>query len=845
MHCASEHGWTDALEKILADAPEDVHAVTYWGQTPLHYATSNGHIASTKILLAHGAVLEHQDDTGWTPLMWAASQGRAETVRYLLSPEVGASQHIQSKDGFYPLHNALLNHGNIETLEVLCSDYLKGGSRVLDDMRTASLDWTPLHASVRTGDAEKVQLMVDQGCSVTLQNRDKWTAAHYAASVGHAHILKLLLDQGADPDVANDGEFYPTHMAACKGNVACLEVLLAAGASPSVETQDRWQPLHWASQMDSPHMVELLLKAGADVNRATVCGWVPVKLATQNGRLSVVKLLVEAGADLKFQCADGWSVLHNATKARRLGPDGVASPGEKSKRAYVVVNGADDNSFGAHYRLQRNVDDPNFLLVAEYLCSKGASVNLRTSREWTPLHTAARVGYTEMVRLFLDNGADIEARTMEGWTPLHMAVGSSSPHALDVVKLLVARGCNTMAKTMRGQSAWQFTKSAKHKELGELLQGVLKNSKIPSIKHDLDKAQAEVLSWERRKPDTVIHPTMGAPAAKGSLSATTAAGNPERIVIGAGTSDLSPEETERLHWREKRPPDYVMGNVTPFLKACDILDLTLDSSYQMSPSDGSPAISVRRGVWVCADWLHLSFGRACTDPLTPQQQQDTAVFDQAYLMSRSITNKLASGIKAVHSPKNFGHCLLNLFSVLRAELYGIGHHVEEADARLLLHLEAVPHGCGEMDLEQQPVAPPHFDGDPRYLRAPGLRFGHKDYLNTICDSYYFTARVGWKDLYTGKVEKVHQRGAFKRFNMVFGNGEQGEKENESDWIANPNLNLIGTALTFPDVIKLSRTTMKRLIGERRALELKQREEEAARSEQAGLNGLSLAERKRN
>jgi hypothetical protein len=59
------------------------------GWTPFHWAASNGHVGTVKLLIDHQANLEILDNNGWTPLFWAVSKGHMEVVKILL--ESGAN----------------------------------------------------------------------------------------------------------------------------------------------------------------------------------------------------------------------------------------------------------------------------------------------------------------------------------------------------------------------------------------------------------------------------------------------------------------------------------------------------------------------------------------------------------------------------------------------------------------------------------------------------------------------------------------------------------------------------------------------------------------------------------
>lgn len=60
----------------------------------------------------------------------------------------------------------------------------------LGDSRTA------LHCAAYSGYQDTVQLLLDTGAQVNLQDREGITALHWAASAGHINIVNLLLNSG-------------------------------------------------------------------------------------------------------------------------------------------------------------------------------------------------------------------------------------------------------------------------------------------------------------------------------------------------------------------------------------------------------------------------------------------------------------------------------------------------------------------------------------------------------------------------------------------------------------------------------------------------------------------------
>lgn len=61
-----------------------VNSVDRDNETPLHYAASNGHAEAVTFLIKHGAQINASDTYGITPLEAAVKDGRVQTIRILL-----------------------------------------------------------------------------------------------------------------------------------------------------------------------------------------------------------------------------------------------------------------------------------------------------------------------------------------------------------------------------------------------------------------------------------------------------------------------------------------------------------------------------------------------------------------------------------------------------------------------------------------------------------------------------------------------------------------------------------------------------------------------------------------
>ncbi len=81
-----------------------VNARSRHGDTALLAASLKGHTEVAKVLLAAGAELNPQ---GWSPLHYAAFEGRVETIKFLL--ERGADKNAMAPNEFTPLMLAVRN----------------------------------------------------------------------------------------------------------------------------------------------------------------------------------------------------------------------------------------------------------------------------------------------------------------------------------------------------------------------------------------------------------------------------------------------------------------------------------------------------------------------------------------------------------------------------------------------------------------------------------------------------------------------------------------------------------------------------------------------------------------
>ncbi len=146
--------------------------------TPLARAAAAGDSAAMRDLLAAGADSDQPDSGGWTPLQWAARNGRTEAIEIL----AGAGARVD----------------------------LPGGRN----------GWTPLMHAVHKDQTEAVRALLAAGANVNARGCGGVTALILAAGYGQLETVRMLLDGGADPYSTTAGGENALWAAAGGGSIA-------------------------------------------------------------------------------------------------------------------------------------------------------------------------------------------------------------------------------------------------------------------------------------------------------------------------------------------------------------------------------------------------------------------------------------------------------------------------------------------------------------------------------------------------------------------------------------------------------------------------------------------------
>lgn len=225
---AARNGDLAEVEAVLKAHPDWVNVQRKYGETALHQAADNNHMAVIKSLLAHGADIEARDADGMTPLALAARFGNMVTLQLLL--DSGA---------------------DIETTD-------NTGRTLLRMAAARSPKWPG-------GGAEIVAFLIGKGLDVNARDRFRRTALHDAAMNDSVEVALLLIEHGADVNAVQDYErLTPLHEAIRGNSVEIAEALINAGADVNAKTGYGYSALKEAKEhYKRTEIIALLKKHGA------------------------------------------------------------------------------------------------------------------------------------------------------------------------------------------------------------------------------------------------------------------------------------------------------------------------------------------------------------------------------------------------------------------------------------------------------------------------------------------------------------------------------------------------------------------------------------------------------
>ena len=490
---AASSGNLDRVKTILTANPEFVNGTE--SQNPLGAAIGNSQVEVARYLLEHGAdpntgswnstplaqVLTRSFGDKWKPLadllvekgadvnaldesgipillrlMQGGDGNQKERVTWLLDHGINL---YASPRGGASLLDSLLASSNADILKLILAR--------ADPKRRDDLGQTLLFGAVKSGKIELVRAALDRGAEINAQNAYGDGPLHIAArgdgrgGVPNVELLKTLLDAGANANLPNTRGDLPLHLA--------LRREIALDRTFNSQSGDYPAPANPNAIPRGLQLVPLIDKT--NINLRDGGGFSPLLLAIitrdaesrdlirdRNPKTDSTTQLFDAvagGESLKvaqlltakpylafFRLPDGSTPLHMAAlwgtlaSAQELVKRG-ADLNARDARGFTPLHNALKNPTGRFSRRAIN--------MTTFLLSKGADPNIATPSGDAPLHLAARAGDAELVTALLDKDAKINARGVGGETALLILTNKSTNSAL--YKTLLDRKADVNARS--------------------------------------------------------------------------------------------------------------------------------------------------------------------------------------------------------------------------------------------------------------------------------------------------------------------------------------------------------------------------------------------------------------
>ncbi len=440
------------------------------------------HIAKTKacveLLIQEGALINHRNYMGMTPIKVAIKLGNKEVVSALLSAGAG---EIAKKEGDMLLHDAAAI-GSIEIVELIMNAnfdikiknkvgktpldiarmnkkdaVIKFLSSIMIDNNLANLAELPnsdkmadvlkQHVALNVNLVQKIIQTINTANSTNraiilnqLKEKIGWSDLHQAMLSNNEEVIVQALTQpNIDINCSLNGEegygLTPLYVAALIGNLPAVQALLNLNVKIDIATKSGWTAIHAAMVFTNPNqiaIIKLLLQKYNNLDMRLANGFSLLHLAAVNKAHHILNLLLNAPYSLNVNCKDKagltpifWSTYNND-------PIGFELLAE-AKADLMICDSESTNLL--HFACFHQ----SIKMISLLLASHPALLQATNKSGTTPFHTfCIKNGSADVIQQMLALGANVNAQNNNGWTPLYFLLMNNAP--LEKIKLILEKG---------------------------------------------------------------------------------------------------------------------------------------------------------------------------------------------------------------------------------------------------------------------------------------------------------------------------------------------------------------------------------------------------------------------
>ena len=302
---------------------------------------------------------------------------------------------------------------------------------------------TILHIAARYYSLQVVQDLVSAGADYKMTDDVGMNALHLACHDQCLEKVSYFIDLGLDTKAADNAGFSPLHIAAQYSSTDIMQLLVQRGADIKCLNNNKDNVLKRACFGKSLQTVKFIssLDLRIDINTTDNLGYTALHTAAQNSSLEVVEFLIDQGANPYSTAKNGDTILHSAC---------LSNYHPKAKVVYLM-------RYETLVNMKNSKDYTPLLIAAEFntlstvecLVNNGADVHAVNHKGDTALYRAAFSRSVPKLRYLIDKGLEINMPNTFGFIPLHASIEHSS---LPVVQFLVSNGADINAETKDSES---------------------------------------------------------------------------------------------------------------------------------------------------------------------------------------------------------------------------------------------------------------------------------------------------------------------------------------------------------------------------------------------------------